>query len=257
LQLTELRNLPSWVINWSRPIWIQHHFGRTEGKDLKPLYSASSAVSQSIPIRLWTKSKSLAVSGYVIDMIPKTTRTKTTRNPTRWRRSQWIEEICELVVEICQERPLTKERQENLILRTAVADCITGPYWPDYHRIQSLDLEKLSALRLIIRRKLDSGKLDDESSKWMEASNTWYFMTLDSVSQYGQPMLSKNYRIGIGPRGFQAGDLICSFPGASTPFVLRKRNQDGYWLLGWVYLHGVMDGEAMSDIYETETFTIH
>jgi hypothetical protein len=244
----ELMDLPSWAINWSRPIWIQNHLGDIDQKgNLKRLYSASGTINSSNRLHVQTESKLLVVSGSIIDMIAKTTGTT-----TRYTISQWIEDICGLIGELCQKKPLTKATQENLVLRTAVADCISSLYMTDRRRFRNSDVLELSDLRSYIQQKLNGN-----SSEFIMTRTGWYFPTLRELSDYGQPILSKNYRIGIAPRACQVGDLICLIQGASTPFVLRKRNKGGYWLLGWVYLHGVMDGELMADSQEPEIFTIH
>jgi hypothetical protein len=56
------------------------------------------------------------------------------------------------------------------------------------------------------------------------------------------------------PSNARKKDLICAPVGSSTPFVLRstgKRDNIGimqYRLVGRCYVHGFMDGEAMSEI---------
>ena len=54
--------------------------------------------------------------------------------------------------------------------------------------------------------------------------------------------------MGLTPPRAQVGDLICVFPGASTPFVVREM-EDGYFrLVGECYMHGLMDGKAMDEL---------
>lgn len=67
--------------------------------------------------------------------------------------------------------------------------------------------------------------------------------------------IAKGY-IGLVPGSTQQGDLICIMYGSKSPFVLRKtvsRNvhawqdeEDLFSLIGEVYSHGVMHGEAMN-----------
>lgn len=43
------------------------------------------------------------------------------------------------------------------------------------------------------------------------------------------------------------GDEIWVFPGGSTPFVLQRLDQEGFYQLhGPCYVHGYMDGQAIS-----------
>jgi hypothetical protein len=54
-------------------------------------------------------------------------------------------------------------------------------------------------------------------------------------------------RLGLAPIETKVGDLICILYGASTPYVVRP-NGDGnsMTLVGDAYIHGLMDGEALS-----------
>ena len=51
--------------------------------------------------------------------------------------------------------------------------------------------------------------------------------------------------IGIGPRSLQVDDCIFILPGANVPFLLRKRADGTYKLVGEAYVHGIMHGEAL------------
>ena len=51
--------------------------------------------------------------------------------------------------------------------------------------------------------------------------------------------------IGIGPRSAQVGDGVFVLPGARVPFILRKRLDGTYKLVGEAYLHGIMRGEGL------------
>jgi hypothetical protein len=79
-------------------------------------------------------------------------------------------------------------------------------------------------------------------------------------------IITKSGYIGTGPRYAEAGDAVCVFDGAQTPFVLRKIDCDdfvsdgpplpeqrgfdgdgGRWqIIGDCYLHGFMDNEVVS-----------
>ncbi|PVH72336.1 hypothetical protein DL98DRAFT_660133 [Cadophora sp. DSE1049] len=53
-------------------------------------------------------------------------------------------------------------------------------------------------------------------------------------------------RLGWGPDQMREGDVICVMHGASVPFVLRSVGRDRFEIVGDAYVHGIMDGEAMS-----------
>lgn len=51
--------------------------------------------------------------------------------------------------------------------------------------------------------------------------------------------------IGLAPNGAIEGDTIVLFLGAQVPFIVRKRDNGNYQLIGDCYVHGIMDGELM------------
>ena len=50
--------------------------------------------------------------------------------------------------------------------------------------------------------------------------------------------------IGAVPTSSRIGDAVFVLPGARVPFILRKRDDGTYRLLGECYVHGIMQGEA-------------
>lgn len=60
--------------------------------------------------------------------------------------------------------------------------------------------------------------------------------------------ITRNGRIGVGPRHLQGADLVVVFWGADMPCVLREQGGGYARFLGPAYVHGVMDGEAFRHI---------
>ncbi len=66
--------------------------------------------------------------------------------------------------------------------------------------------------------------------------------------------------MGLTPRGAMLGDEIAVILGASVPFLVRRvvphkyneASNDRYQLLGECYLHGIMSGEVMASMPESE-----
>jgi hypothetical protein len=54
--------------------------------------------------------------------------------------------------------------------------------------------------------------------------------------------------VGLTLPKAQAGDLICVFVGASTPFFVMEMEDEYFRLVGECYIHGLIDGEAMDDL---------
>lgn len=56
--------------------------------------------------------------------------------------------------------------------------------------------------------------------------------------------------LGWVPKGAVPGDEVCLFQGAPSPFIIRKRVDGSYTLLGDGYIEGIMNGEAWPDTQE-------
>ncbi|KAI4654006.1 hypothetical protein J4E93_001774 [Alternaria ventricosa] len=76
--------------------------------------------------------------------------------------------------------------------------------------------------------------------------------------------ITKRGYLGMGPPTTSPGDQIWVFYNGNVPFVMRKRNKEelenGYHelrLVGDAYVHGIMDGQAISDEHVTQTAQIY
>jgi hypothetical protein len=49
-------------------------------------------------------------------------------------------------------------------------------------------------------------------------------------------------------------DILCIFLGGNVPFILRPLGDGSYELVGEAYVHGVMDGEFMTENVKPEPF---
>jgi hypothetical protein len=78
-----------------------------------------------------------------------------------------------------------------------------------------------------------------------EEQGDWfgYESLVQSTCQYRSLVFTEMGYMGLGPN-CQVGDLVCILFGGEVPFVLRP--SEGYYrLVGDVYIHGIMEGEAM------------
>jgi hypothetical protein len=64
--------------------------------------------------------------------------------------------------------------------------------------------------------------------------------------------------LGLGPGGMTERDMICVFNGGQVLYVLRDAGIGVYEFIGESYVHGLMDGEALSEEggWEEQIFTI-
>lgn len=62
--------------------------------------------------------------------------------------------------------------------------------------------------------------------------------------------------VGMAPRAARKGDLICVVLGYSVPAVLRRRDDSTFEFVGECYMQGFMEGQALQDNHQIETFDI-
>lgn len=77
------------------------------------------------------------------------------------------------------------------------------------------------------------------------------------VREYGLPAVAKCVnksfvltslgRVGLAVRGAREGDIVVIARGGRVPYVLRRLPNAEFKFVGEVYLHGVMDGEAVTE----------
>lgn len=69
--------------------------------------------------------------------------------------------------------------------------------------------------------------------------------------------MTRDGRPGLCPPKAQAGDTICIFHGANTPYIIRPGPREGtYILIGEAYVHGIMYGEVEEMGLESEVFVL-
>jgi len=76
---------------------------------------------------------------------------------------------------------------------------------------------------------------------------------------YGRRIFwTKQGYLGIGPASMMDNDVICIFYGGQLLYVLRDAGLGTYECIGECYVHGLMDGEALTEqeIPKEETFTV-
>lgn len=69
-------------------------------------------------------------------------------------------------------------------------------------------------------------------------------------------VLTYQGRMGLAIRGAREGDIIVIARGGQVPYVVRRREDWGFTFVGEAYVHGVMDGEAVTDAVKRNLCTI-
>lgn len=75
------------------------------------------------------------------------------------------------------------------------------------------------------------------------------------VSRYRKFAVTREGYYLIGPEEMEMGDAVVVLYGGKTPFVLRQ-GDNGWRLLGECYVHGMMEGEALSEDGVDEVFVL-
>lgn len=74
---------------------------------------------------------------------------------------------------------------------------------------------------------------------------------LDYIEAWGYASHGRSFfttdggRIGLGPQHTQPGNLVCIFYNGGSPYILRPKHHNSYFLIGESYVHGIMYGEAL------------
>jgi hypothetical protein len=133
---------------------------------------------------------------------------------------------------------------------------LTGePFWIAFFRTLTTDRTAFSPridedyrakfLSSFIDWKLtESQKLPTEA--WAKVSKT-----IGQIIEYKDMFLTTQGYLGLSQEGFQVGDAVCIFLSGEVPFLLRESmspNGGRFHLLSECYVHGVMDGEALSSL---------
>jgi len=239
------QSLVSWVIDW------RQLYALPIGRSVPTAPFSASGSSQHLTNICFPRLGCLRVSGFVVDIVKSTGRVG--RNRKRERSFEdylkWMAELTSLIATLGVTAPLdlTKEQKEEILWKTAIADCIFAGGVGE-RRAEAADLQMYQAFhRLIHSKELDSDR----------RVSYGYRVSLKLAQDARRPFIAPKGYIGIGPRHCQAGDLICIFIGAPTPFIVRKAGTKGeYHLVGDAYVHGIMDGELMKGNPQTESFDL-
>jgi hypothetical protein len=65
---------------------------------------------------------------------------------------------------------------------------------------------------------------------------------LSRRGQGRQLAITRTGYLALVPDRAKEGDAVCIFRGAKVPYVLRKKEEEGFELVGEAYVHGLMDG---------------
>ncbi|RGP78787.1 hypothetical protein FLONG3_2985 [Fusarium longipes] len=115
----------------------------------------------------------------------------------------------------------------------------------------SVNLVKVSCAKLGIIEEQDV-ELDDEERQMLKQPLSIQSMPpgnlMAATCVYRRPILMDTGYLGMGLESCEIGDEVWIVEGCPTPLVLRANEQEqGFVLIGESYVHGVMQGEAVTE----------
>lgn len=253
--------LPTWVPNWAHD---------NDRRICLSITGAFKAAGNSSPVvSLSANQKVLTLRGIKVDSISNLT--KTTRKYTEAQNPNEPEEMFGMI-DVSQsrrrfEKKLTSESEqvsescwnfpegqtrEDAFWRTVACDMTAGykrmknahkagyRFWQPYMAAMdsdgNVDQEKHMQGNSKVLEEL--GGLPPEYDEWM------YAVTIHSVAR--NVCATAGGRMGLVSCETLPDDIVCVFLGGEVPFILRPTGDGLFKLVGECYIHGIMDGEVLS-----------
>lgn len=123
-----------------------------------------------------------------------------------------------------------------------------------YNRKRAVAEDISTLTKYIDEMPMRRDSLLDGSTTYSEAKmDAMYAVSRVTFCMRRRFFITRGSRVGLGPNSMRPGDRVMVFRGGHTPFVIREID-DEYQLVGACYVHGIMDGEAVSSQTSIETF---
>ncbi|XPS80938.1 hypothetical protein M3J09_012882 [Ascochyta lentis] len=262
-------NLPSWTPDWSTPMeetWSMPTFSPDRdynacGHLTKQARKANTHANAS---------RDLDLDSVIVDTIdeagaPYATKILDFRNGKQWYDLRQY--FCDLNNYLEQSERYSAEQKKEAEWRIPIADMEYNASTRKMTRPSSLSRMEAGYM---LAKKMYGWSRDDPppqlGSAWLEMAGP---ELLDGDSPYScfmyqvegmsrtRPFLSKNGYVGLCPQDTASGDKIVIFAGAKVPYVVRSNpDNNTSTLVGEAYVHGIMDGESVSENAQTETITL-
>ncbi len=273
-----IKNLPSWVPDWSESTWRTFNYLRVEISRgvWWPNFQATPRSSPTYPFKVQSNEEntSLGVYGYVLDEISHIS--KGVFVSQQEDKLTWLQFILQtyqyeiLFHNLLNEwegvsqayyqaiYPATKENMVDAYWKTLVCgnfepsvDATKAEHqaWDRAIRARFRYMPILDHLQLIQPLIVPFMLLTDMISlvwNWSSANLVINFTQKMKRCDQRRMFRTKTGLIGIAPENAQCRDSVALLKGGALPFVLRAK--DGDWeLVGDCYVHGTMDGEAFDE----------
>ncbi|KAI8649832.1 HET-domain-containing protein [Fusarium keratoplasticum] len=265
--------VPSWV-----PDWHRIHSDPTYPGDFPGIYNASHEDQKTGITEILDGGRVLSVPGYLVDSVDKVLPTPfkddddqmtilkafpacgdTKEARTRFRKERirnllrtWTANT-DVMGYTLSEETVTTWIKGNFLMRYAYSGLGSNIENEEDDSGDDDDYESSS----------ESGLFEDSLDDDIEEGVAGFLEGLAGFKQAkanheGRRLLRTQHgRMALGPPGVTAGDVICIVFQCSMPLVLRKDlAKKEFRLIGACYVHGIMDGEAISCRANPTSFSI-
>ena len=235
------KELPSWVPDWTRVGSLKSQrlaFGAAVGN----CYAAAD--SREPMIRFEGAKNELVVLGSSLDTISKMIPipTPSSSDTSAKNIDKFLKELREFFsvsddMILCRTSYMTGESLSDVQWRTLI-----GNMDARFHAAP----DELGDEYRIVRETVDRLRRFDPKQNFSQLPS--YFQALMSNALSYQLCKTQSGLFGLVPNGSRLGDKIYLVAGSRIPFVLQPLSalEDKYRLVGGCYVHGMMNGEAMS-----------
>jgi hypothetical protein len=237
-----MAGIPSWVPRFDRRADRDTDAGQIHSD----LYQADAAISFDTPIDPNSTDGDLIAGGILIGQVVHTSRVMSSQLFTSADNGLQMSSIIESTTHHDSDK-YTLERRRDQIPLTLTAGC-------DHvgHRWEPNDCrEAYLAYRDTI--KDPNGYISPvseltESSSERDRQASHFDQALYIACNNRLLFIASSGEIGLGPQVTIEGDTIAILYGCNTPIILRQINASelNYEFVGECFIHGIMDGEAVS-----------
>jgi hypothetical protein len=245
LDEVEGREFPSWAPRWERPT-VGYSLGRPGH------WYRAGAARDHLNITIGA-SRSLAVTGVIFDCVSWTSSLIYFKN-LNLNADQWdhnVRSAGEPFIDTLWQDTLnaTGLREDQLRLDFSLTLTRGYPSRTEGNFDMETHIANFAAYRESVRTAINSSHVQEPSSS-DKVGDAHDFADKAEFCNNRRIFYTDNNRLGLSSYFSQVGDVCCIFPGMSVPFVLRKRTDGKYNLVGDCYINGIMRGEIMEQLGE-------
>lgn len=253
----------SWAFNLSHPREgfsnMIEYYGSTKGKLFK-------ACGPGHYVRLLSDLETgvLTVRGWILDIIDGAMAASMPYHSdlagpeSVGHHASWQGHALDWMLRVAPTQPLPAEEFTKACWRTVIADLVLARGQERQGNIRLRDwmdsARCIDTVDMVVRIAYQkwTGELPESYTRQLTATELNYLRTYGESFAHatGRKLALTKTRMApcLVPRGARVGDEIVIVQGCEIPFVMRRDADGEYFrIVGCVYVHGAMDGEAVGD----------